>query len=1134
MKRRVSASLVALIPAAVLAVDPPQEGTFEKAFAYVDPVGAPIASVQTPVLQPGIYELQTTDLQPLPTSVTAANTVVTLRDSALVNATTLAGASECYVPGSLFDFERSCFRFEVETPTDYWVWIRSWITSSAGRTDVRIQGLPSMAAPTDDRDCTTSSMDGCWTALANDITFGGLVLNGAILGEGVGGLIQLETTEQPGDHVPRFPSVHAILFAGDNGDETAAWNLRSNGGVRPDGTYPGGPASHRSRVGGTAQWTGYGTDAGLSDANPNGHTVIAGPVGTGALSPLRVVRNDRITFVEPEVGTVTEGVDHDADGLGVGLEKVLSTCDWLDSPDAGGHRCDDRPGCDGSDLTLCAAALRDSDGDALRDDHELYGVALNGGAPQAGGALARYGANPAKYDVMVEVDYGGAYNERTADCEPATGAQLTALELRDAVSVFANLTSFTNRNGTTGIALHVDGGVDPLFPADRGDYGDWGQSEPAVCRDQDKPSVQDSIVPHRRWLFRHVDVYDWGGGGSTGVPNSFYSSAGAAWAMVHELGHQGGLAHGGPRLTPGINHNPIYLSRINYNYEAWGEFGAEPRDPRLDEVSFSSGTLGDVELDPWNLDECCPFGSGTDTRLLRAELQKGSIARRHRVVDDPATGCLQVDWNRDGEISPTCDPVQARILRSAPHLPRATISGNFELWRGGTGLAVMGDFAVQSRLIRAGGGVEPRLHVLGPAACAECLPPGGTYDTGCWPSPGPDDVYEPLDEDGRPITDAVTIAVAGLAPSSGGAVVAYVVRRPRGLEWGTLDPGTRALHRGGELPAGEAPSTADGEQMLALATSIPDELVLAYRAADGTVYTQQGRATTTTAIRWREAVVAQGPDGLLVATPETAVGLARTYGALGDGLVLAVPGVDSLELFSRPAAGVEWRPIASLSTTVHSRPSLAQVSYPSGDRLVATWLGNDDVPLYNESDIGDLGGWFPEVPCHPVDGCGGSCATGRSIDGSICEEAKLVHGRYRAADPIALAWDDRPGAAPGLRAIYVQLVKCGAGCGTLPATCSSPGDGCEAAGGMLVYGKEYLVPFFDGIAPLRLYDYDDSPMLRQDYCAVLRTCDTRYWGLPCVPADYRELDAAGTPYGGRLCDPAEYPPRECTPSIPEG
>ncbi len=196
----------------------------------------------------------------------------------------------------------------------------------------------------------------------------------------------------------------------------------------------------------------------------------------------------------------------------------------------------------------------DTDGDRISDYAELYGF---------GGVDLRYwGADPRKKDVFVEVDY-------YADRKPTQGA------LDRVTTAFANA-PVSNPNGTTGIALHLVldsqiAAADAISNLDTGWVG--------------VDAIKAKYFKSRRAPFFHYALFantygtTTSSGLSRGIPAhdlivtlGGWSTPGGtelqqAGTLMHELGHNIGLRHGG---NDDANYKPNYLSVMNYEYQTVG------------------------------------------------------------------------------------------------------------------------------------------------------------------------------------------------------------------------------------------------------------------------------------------------------------------------------------------------------------------------------------------------------------------------------------------------------------------------------------------------------------------------------------------------------------------------------------
>ena len=309
---------------------------------------------------------------------------------------------------------------------------------------------------------------------------------------------------------------------------------------------------------------------------------------------------------------------------------------------------------DFNDLIAVVRADVDSDGDALWDDWEQFGIDTDGNGT-IDLDLPALGANKLHKDVFIELDW--------MDCALAgsdCGAGDTHSHQPNAAAVTAAINTFaaanvTNPDGNPGITLHVD--VSNSFPhqnflvipnacftaaagtgfdAVKNDVANFGPSNPRR-------------FAYHYGLFTHRQTS--GDGGSSGCAelpgNDFQVSLGSwssqvgtimdqAGTFLHELGHNLNLGHGG---GDGTNFKPNYLSVMSYTYQVSGipptdPDGAGPLTARMD---YSRSAL--ANLDETNLNEPAGIGDGTDNLFYNCPSGTGSSA----------AGNAAVDWNCDGD-----------------------------------------------------------------------------------------------------------------------------------------------------------------------------------------------------------------------------------------------------------------------------------------------------------------------------------------------------------------------------------------------------------------------------------------------------------------------------------------------------
>jgi hypothetical protein len=264
--------------------------------------------------------------------------------------------------------------------------------------------------------------------------------------------------------------------------------------------------------------------------------------------------------------------------------------------------------------------LADTDGDGLPDRWETEGVALDGGAGARWIDLPAMGADPTRPDIFLQIDWmAGAEHDQRPSPE--------AIAL--VVDAFANA-PYTSPTGSVGIALHVDAGPGSrlaagttwgalsraralpwqknLGSAATGTY-DWTAFD--AIRRAPGGFVETGRVPVFHYaIFGHFhdldDPHGWGASGnSRGIGGTdllvtlgnFTDGAGTAreqaGTLMHELGHNLGLRHGGCDDT---NQKPGYASVMNYAYQMEGVSRGGIRGI-LDFSRGASPVLDDVLLD---------------------------------------------------------------------------------------------------------------------------------------------------------------------------------------------------------------------------------------------------------------------------------------------------------------------------------------------------------------------------------------------------------------------------------------------------------------------------------------------------------------------------------------------------------
>jgi len=317
----------------------------------------------------------------------------------------------------------------------------------------------------------------------------------------------------------------------------------------------------------------------------------------------------------------------------------------------------------------------DADGDALLDDWEQNGIDLDHDAI-IDLDLPAMGADPMHKDIFVEIDHMAGH----ALSQAAIDAVVAAFEAAPVA----------NPDGLTGVTLHVDNGPSSAMDAPSGltwgalskadelahvpvlgslagngdyEWDDFDVLKAANFSSDRSPAFHYVISAHR---------YGSAAKSSSGISRDFGASdllvtlgpvsepgegsgsaAQQAGTLMHELGHNLGLHHGGADDT---NYNPNYLSIMNYSFQMSGLLFANGTS-RLDYASVG------VALDEANLDQANGFGFAAGTppaaflSLMRCPTT-GTFVRVALLAGpldwdcDPATsGSISVNLNDDAVIS---------------------------------------------------------------------------------------------------------------------------------------------------------------------------------------------------------------------------------------------------------------------------------------------------------------------------------------------------------------------------------------------------------------------------------------------------------------------------------------------------
>lgn len=318
------------------------------------------------------------------------------------------------------------------------------------------------------------------------------------------------------------------------------------------------------------------TSAGGQDdgSDTNGALITVGGVGD--------------SFVNPASPTATP-TDTRSDDEAYSLLPYITKTSTIIRVDTSNPSNDDNILFAWFDLSTDADVNKDTDGDGLLDSWERYGYDYDGDG-KIDVNLPRLGANYLKKDIYV------GYAWMDASASEAKSHQPSSTVLNYVKTAFANA-PVANPNGTTGINLHFvsKGSVahdDNLSPA-------WDEFDTLM---NPKFTAAERRIYHRL-LCAHM--YDGGtsSGLSRNIPASDFIETLGGWptnpgttmqragTIMHELGHNLGLRHGG---VDHENYKPNHLSIMSYlNQMLWlKKDGA----PKLDYERFDLYNLNETAL----------------------------------------------------------------------------------------------------------------------------------------------------------------------------------------------------------------------------------------------------------------------------------------------------------------------------------------------------------------------------------------------------------------------------------------------------------------------------------------------------------------------------------------------------------
>ncbi|RYZ43032.1 MAG: hypothetical protein EOO71_05495 [Myxococcaceae bacterium] len=269
----------------------------------------------------------------------------------------------------------------------------------------------------------------------------------------------------------------------------------------------------------------------------------------------------------------------------------------------------------------------DTDGDRLNDYAESFG--FGGGLD-----LTALGANARRKDIFIEADY-------------YAGLRPTQAMLNRVISAFAKA-PVTNPDGSTGITLHMV--VDQQIAA-----ADADADLNPVWTDFDVIKAKYFAANRAPYFHYMLFANRYAGGNSSGISrgipaHDFVVTLGfigggtelqQAGTLMHEMGHNIGLRHGG---NDDANYKPNYLSIMNYEYQFYG-FGIGGLNNVLDYsrvqvASFSEAAVNEVS------------GFAPVAPTTEADLAKIS-GLRFNDVQVTGNASTNIDFNNNGAIQAT-------------------------------------------------------------------------------------------------------------------------------------------------------------------------------------------------------------------------------------------------------------------------------------------------------------------------------------------------------------------------------------------------------------------------------------------------------------------------------------------------
>jgi len=326
-------------------------------------------------------------------------------------------------------------------------------------------------------------------------------------------------------------------------------------------------------------------------------------------------------------------------------------------------------------IVASSTSQADSDGDGLPDCWETNGYDADGdGIVDVD--LPAMGADPLHKDIFVQIDYMVAQDHYHY---PSPAAIQTVVAAFDRAPV-------ENLDGKDGIHLHVDFGANaPLTWGETPTWGNLSRSKPiaeqqyiGTCsgdsvfinnfndsefkkiKNQNFPSERNRIFHYNVWAHSLCALSNDGGISLSAPGSDFIVTLGKqptedqqVGTFMHELGHNLGLCHGGPKKSADpstncpatasyeIRYKPNYLSVMNLYFNYYGLI-INGKYRNYDYSKFNNIP----SLNEGMLDETVGLNGGTDTANY-ATIYYCNATQHAANSNQP------IDWNCDGKATST-------------------------------------------------------------------------------------------------------------------------------------------------------------------------------------------------------------------------------------------------------------------------------------------------------------------------------------------------------------------------------------------------------------------------------------------------------------------------------------------------